>query len=159
MALFKFLFVLALAVPLGVLMRFFINKLLDEFKSNLKKGKDAGVYEKPHNTYNNKKETGRAYAQGQHRTEPPQNYGNPGYAGRAADRPQPVRDSARANFENSRMKQKYQESLRENSSDTYKNSSKKTSKTGAFGTKSSANKEKSKRQRRAERKKNRSRDK
>lgn len=131
MALFKFLFVLALAVPLGVLMSFYINKLLDEFKTNLKKGKSTGVYEKKQRTYNNVNSIQRP-------TE------------RSAERsPAGGYSSARANFENSRMKQKYEESLRESNLDMNKNGSERMAKGNPGRMKSSENREKSKRRKRA----------
>lgn len=174
MAVFKFLFVLALAVPLVVLMRFYINRLLDEFKTNLKNGKNTGVYETKQNRREDRKNPAAdmhkpdPYAYERYRQERRESYNNTGSIQRPTQRPMERTverppaggySSARANFENSRMKQKYEESLRESRSDTNKSSPAKSATNSSKRVKSSENREKSKRQRRAERKRNRIREK
>ena len=132
MTVFKFLFVLALAVPLAVFMWNYINKLSDEFQQSVARGKGSSAEQgnpqpapkkkgrKPAGV-GRKKGSGRTAGEAQRasRQTRPQGreYGAPeGYAFGHEQRQVPEHyQQLRSNFENSRMKQRYEESKRQSS--------------------------------------------
>ena len=109
MTFIKFLFVLALAVPLAVFMWNYINKLSDEFQKSVVRRKEnpAGQHgsepaaEKKKSQERNQTSARPARPEGSVRTPS-------GFDQRQA--PEHY-DQLRSNFENSRMKQRYEESL------------------------------------------------
>ncbi len=131
MAVFKFLFVLALAVPLAVFMWNYINKLSDEFQESVAKGKGSDTAQKPAAPAPEKrkrkpKKKPAASAKAPAR-EQRQSYGSSrrqaqenGYgahdvrqAGSGPGKMPENYENLRSNFEHSKMKQRYEESLRE----------------------------------------------
>lgn len=147
MAVFKFLFVLALAVPLAVFMWNYINKLSDEFQENVAHGKGSsatqktsapapqkkekskkpakksGLGRKKRSARTDEKSGGRPAASAKAPArEQRQSYGSSrgqaqeGYqAGIGQRQVSENYGNLRSNFEHSKMKQRYEESLREGS--------------------------------------------
>ena len=132
MTVIKFLFVLALAVPLAVFMWNYINKLSDEFQQSVARGKGSSAEQgnpqpapkkkgrKPAGV-GRKKGSGRTAGEAQRASSRPQGreHGAPaGYPSGYEQRQVPVPEhyqQLRSNFENSRMKQRYEESKRQSS--------------------------------------------
>lgn len=131
MAFIKFLFVLALAVPLAVFMWNYIDKLSDEFQESVAKGKGSDTVQKPAAPAPKKKKRKQkkkpAASVKAPAREQRQSYGSSrrqaqenGYgahdvrqAGSGSGNMPENYENLRSNFEHSKMKQRYEESLRE----------------------------------------------
>ena len=179
MAVFKFLFVLALAVPLAVFMWNYINKLSDEFQESVAKGKGSCAAQKTSGSVPQKKEKSKKPAKksGLRRKKRSSRTGEKTGGGSTAPAKAPAREQRqsygssgigqrqvpedyrnyRSNFEHSKMKQRYEESLRE--SDGVQKTQEKAVKTVKTGSRDTAARKsarpESKRARRKARKKER----
>ena len=109
MAFVKFLFVLTLAVPLAEFMIYYINKLLDEFKDNILKEKTKSMPVKRKTAEKNRRKNYGERDDLIYKNNEYRNGENTKYTGGSAE---PGYDSVRRNFDNSRMKKRYEESLK-----------------------------------------------
>lgn len=157
MTFIKFLFVLALAVPLAVFMLYYLNKLLTEFKNNMIKEKNHAKASYIEYEERESKQKGRGVHK---RAEKRRRKTIP--ADKSSDSKQDYREaehnydrgygsgyevygSIRSNFDNSKMKRKYEESLKKQNEEGREHSKEKRHK------QTESDRTKSKRKRREER--------